>query len=1201
MVLLSLQFAQAQYCTSVADTNYSHEITQVTIRNASTGAVMLENNTNCFSLSGSYGTASGTANQYSDFTTLTSIPRPKLTMGKYHSLTVKVKNCASSTYGGIMIAYIDYNHDFDFLDSNETIYINTAYSTDTMKTVDFSVPNGSYAGITRMRVVYRLSTSITSMNPCGLVNMAGETEDYEVELINCSGYQASVGVAGTAGVTVLTAILNPNDSNVVSYQWTKNQSIISGATSKNYSFNTGSDSGYFCCKIVKTNGCIYEACTTINKSNNNPVPSCAQYRNFNYTKNGTSFVFNPIYTVPSPYVATYYWQFSNGTTSSVKNPSVTFTSSNNWAKLKICILDSLQNLVCCDSSRKDSIKGCSMYCYITKVGDSLYVSVSGGTGGKSYYWGNGIFGEKIKAVNPGIYNVYVSDSFGCYTQCSYTINMPCNIKANFYKSVGTNGNIAFIDSTTPLNGTYSYYWNFGDSSTSSAKNPVHEFKVNGTYTVRLKVCKYINSNNQVCCDTISKTVTVTNANPCNRFVPNFTWTTSGASYTFSNTSNMTNFNFVSVVYHVSTGANYTTASPSHVFTKNGTYSVTMTMTVFDVLTGLNCTKSITKYFYVNTSICGCLKANNTFSKIGFSMIYTNTSTCTDSSTKYLYKHGNGATDTIPNPTYTYPLPGLYRTVMYVTKTVGSYTCTDSIVRIVQITSTNPCKDSGYFTSYPYNCGDYVSPVCGCDTVTYKNYCFAAKEGVKQYTLGPCANDTMYVKICGYVYRDLNKNCAYDTIDQPLAQIPIRFNTTPIRYAYTNASGYYTIYLPKGTYTLTQILNNQYFPTNQLCPASNASLMVAATTGGVTYCNNNFYDTTNTCQDIATSIQRIANITPGFTSMKRIKYENRGATPVSGVTLNYRFLNGLTVKSTTTPTYTVSGNTISWNLGTLAPYSVGYKSANFTVPVTGIALGTAVVDTVWISPTTGDCNVANNYALYYDTCVGSWDPNDKSAYPANMIDTSVKTIEYLVRFQNTGNAPAHNVMIEDQIDDNFIKESLVIKGSSHTMNYFYQDNGKLYFEFPNINLPDSGSDYDASQGFVSYAVNLKDGLAVGTQMKNTAHIFFDFNEAVITNTTVNTIYLKSTTGVQQLGKDMNISIFPNPVQNKAVLKVNLDKVSRLSYTLYDFNGKMISQKDVSKAQIGEFTDEMNLENISKGIYILNVQINGEDNSFKLVKE
>lgn len=1356
LLALYANISFSQYCASVADSTGTFDILKVELNgNAGTS---LNNRTTCGSLSGTQGTAMGASksSRYSDFTIDTIVPRPRLQMGNFHTLSVLTNACTTPSYGGIRMAFIDWNHDGDFTDTLEKILIDTAYSSDTFKSVQFRVPFGSYSGITRMRIVYRLMTTISLMNSCAISagSNVGETEDYEVEILDCSNYTSSFTINGSSNSNVTVAsgssvsFSGSATSGAMNYQWYRNGFPISGAIYPNFpiSYADTSSSGCYILAAIYPNGCLVKSatkCLTVTGCNpttttqvdspcigttvyfnGNAItttgnyrdtlkttygcdsfislylvfkpcssPKCFQFKNISFNKAGQVFYFTSSgpTTVPYPFTVRYSWKFSNGITSTQKNPIITsLPNGYNWAKLTVCI-DSGSTTICCDSSFRDSVMNtnCNMYCTITKSGDTLKVTATGGVTPRYYNWNTGATGERLKVTTAGTYCVTVYDSTGCSTNCCFTVTnsnpcsqfkfytftrmdslyyfsspipssynavyywdfgnnqtstqanptviyandgnyyvkfkyclrdssnsviccdsvtrlieyrkqVPCNVHANFYwTSLSNGGSYRFMDSSTPSTANCTYSWYFGDGTYSSAKNPEKTFMTNGTYSVLLKVCKYINYSNQYCCDTIRKTITVTNANPCNRFLPNFTWTYTGGSYQISNTTNLTGFNVVSTSFTVSNGSSFNYNNPNITFSYSGNYSITMTMTVYDPTTGSTCTKTITKYIYAANSVCGCLKAYFSYTKSNKTISITNASTCVDSNTRYLYKFGNGDTSSSPNPTYTYSLPGIYRTVLYVTKTVGSITCKDSIVKIIQVTTANPCKDSGFTTYYNYNCGSYTSPVCGCDSVTYQNYCFAYKAGVKQFYSGPCANDTSYVKICGYVYRDDNKNCSHDSTDAPLPNVRIDFNSSPAMSVYTNASGYYSIYLRKGTYTATQNLNTSYsqFPLHQLCPSG--AITVNASTPGV-YCNNNFYDTTNTCPDLSVKIGRSSNITPGYPSWKWIQYKNNGATAITGAVLKYRYLSGLTVLNTTSATYSQSGNVITWNLGTIPAYSTGFKYAKFYTPTSGISIGTTVVDSVWIEPISGDCHPNNNSATYNDTCTSSWDPNDKSTAQARWMDTSVKTLDYHIRFQNTGTAPAHNVVVTDDIDPNLDLTTLKINGYSHPMTFELEDNRRLTFEFANIMLPDSGTDYEASQGYINYSIDRKPSTPIGVDIKNTASIYFDFNDAVVTNTTINTLYLKSSSSVQTLIDDVQITLFPNPVKESATLNVSSDKNVKVSYNLYDINGRIIASEGESKSSL-KFEKELSLKSLHTGFYILNVKVNGVEKSIKIVKE
>jgi uncharacterized repeat protein (TIGR01451 family) len=1206
------------YCVSIGDTPvFSNlNIKKVILTG---GFDNIDNETSCNSLIGSQGTGSGLGGRYADFSNST-VPKTKLIKGSTFNLKIVDTACMSGWHYYTKAVFIDWNKNNNFLDAGERYNVSSSPFNLPTENINITVPSNVSIGKTKMRIVTRMDTPSSNLNPCGpTVNTSmnqGETEDYEIELVenfgDCKLYKQinysqfgekfhffssgpntvispySVRYAWTFSTGQTSNLKNPVldsfphgklnwaklvicvdsasiniccDSSLIdsisnckfSAYITRDKDTlkaipVKGIAPYTYQWSNGSSSqtlitntsGTYYVYVTDSVGCIAEYSYNLIGNSN----LCANYRNFTWNNTSNNYTFYNSPNIPSGFYPTYYWTFGNGLWDTLAQPTANFNSNSSYTvKLKYCLRDSAKNIICCDS--------------IQKV---------------------------------------------VQTQNS-SAGMPCNVKANFTYTSQNDGTYIFSDSTSPLTGQmYTYLWTFGDGTSSTQKHPTKVYSTNGPKLVCLKVRRWLNSNNMYCEESICKTINVTNVVPCNRLAPEFTYNSIGnGQYTFQNITNMSNFNLISASYQIlPTGTTYNTPNATHVFTTIGTYNVIMTITAFDILSGLNCTRSTSRTIYVNPSLCGCFKASNLATAMNKVVNFTNTSNCVDTNTKYLYKFGNGDTSTNANPTYTYPLPGLYRTVMYITRVLNGVTCKDSFIRILQVTTAHPCKDSGYAVYYNYSCPTFINPVCGCDSITYRNYCEAGKVGVKQYTAGPCKNDTTYVKICGYVINDLNKNCAKDTNDIPINNITIKVNTTPVSYAYTNASGYYQIYLPKGTYTLTQQLGFTNPAIHQLCPASGASITVAATAGGATYCNNHFYDTMSTCPDLSVSIAKYRNITPGFMSQKHISYSNRGATTISGVVLKYRFLSSLNVSTLTTSAYSVSGNVITWNLGSLPPYSNGSKQVYLSVPVS-LPLGTTVIDSVWIEPSSGDCNPSNNYATFPDTCVGSYDPNDKAASPANNIDTGVKVIDYHIRFQNTGTAPAHNVRIEDKIDNNFEKESLKIHDYSHSMNHYFDDNGKLYFEFPNIMLPDSGTDYEASQGYVTYSIYLKKGLPVGTKLKNTAEIYFDFNEPIITNTTVNTITLKSANPIHVAGRGINLIVYPNPTKNIATIKTELANSSNVSYTLYDLQGRVILRKEDAIKPSGPYSEDINLEALQTGIYVLNLKINGHETSIKLIKE
>jgi hypothetical protein len=254
------------------------------------------------------------------------------------------------------------------------------------------------------------------------------------------------------------------------------------------------------------------------------------------------------------------------------------------------------------------------------------------------------------------------------------------------------------------------------------------------------------------------------------------------------------------------------------------------------------------------------------------------------------------------------------------------------------------------------------------------------------------------------------------------------------------------------------------------------------------------------------------------------------------------------------------------------------------------LGVVTTDSAWIEPKSGDCNFSDNVSKITDTSVGSYDPNDKNVVPSGNIDTATKTLDFLIRFQNTGTAPAHNVRIDDVIDSKIDLESIIITGLSHEGYMIKQENRMVVFEFPNIMLPDSGTDQEGSNGYVSFKANLINGIEVGDEIKNTAAIFFDFNDPIITNTTINKVVLDANSRIINKDKGYEVRIYPNPISDQTTtFEIVLDKSASLGLNLYDLQGRLLWNFEKEHTN-KHFKMQLPWNDLIKGMYLLEIKIN-----------
>ncbi|MBL7776642.1 MAG: hypothetical protein JNK89_11610, partial [Saprospiraceae bacterium] len=214
---------------------------------------------------------------------------------------------------------------------------------------------------------------------------------------------------------------------------------------------------------------------------------------------------------------------------------------------------------------------------------------------------------------------------------------------------------------------------------------------------------------------------------------------------------------------------------------------------------------------------------------------------------------------------------------------------------------------------------------------------------------------------------------------------------------------------------------------------------------------------------------------------------------------------------------------------------------------------ACINTPGMNFTMGMLNMFANYTgnPFHDidcrAVVGSWDPNDKQALPLGVdaphfIEPN-QPIDYLIRFQNTGTDTAFTVVIRDTLSP-WLDPALLRPGaSSHPYAWSVSGAGVLTVTFSNIALPDSNVNEPASHGFVQFRIAQRRDNPLGAIIENSAAIYFDFNEPVITGTVYHTVgkeFLPTSTKNPPPGQKQ-LHIFPNPAVQRSI--VQLDELSQ----------------------------------------------------------
>jgi len=224
-------------------------------------------------------------------------------------------------------------------------------------------------------------------------------------------------------------------------------------------------------------------------------------------------------------------------------------------------------------------------------------------------------------------------------------------------------------------------------------------------------------------------------------------------------------------------------------------------------------------------------------------------------------------------------------------------------------------------------------------------------------------------------------------------------------------------------------------------------------------------------------------------------------------------------------------------------------------------------------------------------VDSFDPNDKTASPEGIgISHWVapnQDIEYRIRFQNTGTAPAINVLIRDFIGSHFDLTTVRPGASSHPYTFGMEPTGQFFFRFDNINLPDTAANFAESQGYVSFRVSQNPDLPDYTLLSNTAGIYFDYNDPVITNTTTHTVHrdpIRAATAVDPEPEkpQARLRIWPSPAPGAVNVLVENAAIKHGELRLYNMMGQLVAKQAISSPLV-----ELQRNGRSAGLYFIEI--------------
>lgn len=352
--------------------------------------------------------------------------------------------------------------------------------------------------------------------------------------------------------------------------------------------------------------CVREICNTIVIQF---PPACNLQVNFMAYHDSLATVPNTYHfqnlTTPLNNSDSIRWTFGDGSSSNQVNPTHTYAQPGTYL---VCLRvqqrnasGGLTNCVreSCDTIVIQSSPACNLLVEFIAHRDSLATvpntvhfenlsSPINNTDSIRWTFGDGSSSNQVNPIHayaqPGTYTVCLRiqkrDQNGGLTNCireickPVTVTATCNIQSGFTWSTDSlnTRKIYFTNTSMPATTTATAFWSFGDGTTSTAWNPVHEYANPGNYYVCLKL-QTSNTCFSYSCDTVIVQAPLPNCNQQSAF-----------SFIRSNTNTLL-FHFTPAyansnwqyTWTFGDGTGSHDINPSHQYAQPGNYTVCLTV------------------------------------------------------------------------------------------------------------------------------------------------------------------------------------------------------------------------------------------------------------------------------------------------------------------------------------------------------------------------------------------------------------------------------------------------------------------------------------------------------------------------------------------------------------------------------------------------------------------------------------------------
>jgi PKD repeat protein len=362
---------------------------------------------------------------------------------------------------------------------------------------------------------------------------------------------------------------------------------------------------------------------------------------------------------------TYVWQFPGGTpaTSTDPNPTVTYPVSGTYnASL-------LANNPAGGNSTLQAVQVTAGTApttnFLATLNGTTVSCMNQSNGASSFQWSFGDGGTSTSVspthtyANAGVYTITLTATNACgTTQFSSPITVVLPPVATIQASQTSGCSPTTIQFTGSNTVGLTHNWSFvgGTPATSALQNPVVVFSNAGTFLTTYTATNSAGSSSATQTITMGAGATPAFQTVLNGLLASFTNQSTGAS---------------SYLWDFGNGQTSTQAAPSHTYTQDGTYTVTLSATN-------SCgTTTATQTILVATPPTAAFTQSAMSGCTPFTVQFTNQSS--SNANAYSWNFGGGAANaTTQSPQVTFNTPGTYQVVLTTSNAVGNSTATVTI-------------------------------------------------------------------------------------------------------------------------------------------------------------------------------------------------------------------------------------------------------------------------------------------------------------------------------------------------------------------------------------------------------------------------------------------------------------------------------------------------------------------------------------------